>query len=354
MLKISGSRGGRTNAVLRTARYGLLAMFLTVPAVAGGFSDRIEPVLGRDFAWPAAYRDGGHGAQFNFQPSSSGSRVRQLMQRNVEFAASDMPLTDEQIRTAPGKILHLPTTVGAVVFIYNLPGIPANHKLKLTGPVIADILLGRIKKWNEGAIANLNTGVNLPDLAILPCHRSDDSGTSYIVSDYLSKVSSRWHGRVGTKSLLTTLRGEGERGSDGLTALVKNSPGALGYVELTYALDAGLPFAALRNRAGQWVDANVRTIAAAANNTAASMPPDCRLSITDAPGPGAYPVSSYTYFLVYEHQSNRAAGEALKNFLEWMLHDGQELAPQMHYAPLPNQVVVKEEHLLGRISLPTQ
>lgn len=276
------------------------------------------------------------------------------MHRSIEFAASEIPLTDEQMKNTPGEVLHLPTTVGAVVFIYDLPGVPANQKLKLTGPVIADIFLGRVKNWNDKSIVDLNTGVHLPDLSVVPCHRADDSGTSYIVSDYLSKVSTRWNGRIGTKSLLTSLPGPGERGSAGLTALVNNTAGALGYVELTYALEAGLPFAALRNVAGEWVDANVRTIAAAARNTAASMPPDCRLSITDAPGLGAYPVCSYTYFLVYQHQSNRAAGEALKEFLEWMLHDGQALAPQMHYAPLPHEVVAKEEHLLGQISLPTQ
>ncbi|MGO9059271.1 MAG: phosphate ABC transporter substrate-binding protein PstS [Candidatus Binataceae bacterium] len=342
------------NAVSRTTLYAVLAIFVTLPAAASGLPDSAVGSLAPELVWPTALTDNRPVAQFNFQPRGSGSGVRQLIEGHVEFAASDMPLTDQQMRSAPGHILHLPTTVGAVVFIYNLPGVPANQKLRLTGPVIADIFLGRIKKWNDGAITSLNTGVILPDLEILSCHRSDNSGTSYIVSDYLSKVSPRWDRRVGTKSLLATLRGAGERGSDGLTALVKNTPGALGYVELTYALDAGLPFAALRNVAGEWVDANVRTIAAAARNTAASMPPDCRLSITNAPGLGAYPVCSYTYFLIYEQQSNRAAGEALKKFLEWMLHDGQELAPQMHYAPLPKQVVVKEGHLLGEISLPTQ
>lgn len=306
------------NAISRTAVYALLAIFLTLPAAASGLRDSAVGALAPEFVWPTAFTDNRPGAQFNFQPRGSGSGVRQLIQGNLEFAASDMPLTDQQMRRAPGHILHLPTTVGAVVFVYNLPGIPANRKLRLTGPVIADIFLGRIKKWNDGAIANLNTGVLLPSLRILSCHRSDDSGTSYIVSDYLSKVSSRWDRGVGTKSLLTTLRGADGRGSDGLTALVKNTPGALGYVELTYALDAGLPFAALRNVAGEWVDPDVQTIAAAARNTAASMLSDCRLSITNAARLGAYPVCSYTYFLVYEQQRNRATGEALKKFLEWM------------------------------------
>ena len=353
MARLGKSYRAIMDAVSRTTVFAVLAIFLTLSAARTGLPDSAERGRAPSFVWPAAVTESKPGGQFNFQPSGSGDRLRQLMHRSIEFAASEIPLTDEQMKHAPGEILHLPTTVGAVVFVYNLPGVPANQKLKLTGPVVADIFLGSINKWNDGAIANLNTGVLLPDLGILPCHRSDDSGTSYIVSDYLSKVSARWNRRVGTKSL-TTLRGPGERASDGLTALVKHTPGALGYVELTYALDARLPFAALRNAAGEWVDANVRTIATAARNTAGSMPPDCRLSITDARGPGAYPVCSYTYFLVYEQQSNRAAGEALKKFLEWMLHDGQALAPQMHYAPLPQQVVMKEEHLLGEITLPTQ
>ena len=265
-----------------------------------------------------------------------------------------MPLTDEQMRSAPGNILHLPTTVGAVVFIYNLSGLHPNQKLKLTGSVIADIFLGRIKKWNDKSIVDLNAGLDLPELGVVPCPRTDDSGTSYIVSDYLSKVSSRWKRDVGTKSKLMLPSGKGGPGSDGLTRVVKNTPGALGYVELTYALDADIPFAVLRNAAGQWVDANVRTMGAAARNTADLMPPDCRLSITDAPGFDAYPVSSYTYFLVYEQQHNRTAAEALKKFLQWLLDDGQELAPKMHYAPLPKQVVVKEERLLRRIRVPPQ
>lgn len=187
--KVRKGLRGIMDAVSPTAWYAGLAVFLTLSAATSGLPDSAIRGLAPDFVWPAAVTESKPGAQFNFQPSGSGDGLRQLMHRSIEFAASEIPLTDEQMKNTPGEVLHLPTTVGAVVFIYDLPGVPANQKLKLTGPVIADIFLDRIKNWNDKSIVNLNTGVHLPDLSVVPYHRADDSGTSYIVTDYLSKVS---------------------------------------------------------------------------------------------------------------------------------------------------------------------
>lgn len=199
------------NPLSRAALYAFLAILLTLAATESGLSDSAAGAVAREFLLAAAVTESKPGAQFNFQPRGSGNGIRQLIQGNVDFAASDMPLTDQQMRSAPGRILHLPTTVGAVVFVYNLPGIPANQKLRLTGPVIAHIFLRRINRWNDATIANLNSGIALPDREILPCHRSVDSGASYIVSDYLSKVSPRWRRRVGTTAHLAALHGMSER-----------------------------------------------------------------------------------------------------------------------------------------------
>ena len=305
-------------------------------------------------AWSNVYHKIDPNVRINYQSIGSGAGIGQLIQRLTDFAGSDAPLTDKQLAQAPGKILHFPAAVGADVVAYNVSEITAPARLRLTGPVIADIFRGEITKWNDKAIASLNPRISLPDETIVPCHRLDGSGTTYIFADYLSKASPKWSTTIGKGTSVKWPLGMEASGNEGVTDLVKRTPGAIGYVELTYATDAGLHFALIRNRAGQWIDADLKSITIAAHNGLASLPADFRGSITDAPGDGAYPISSYTFFLAYEQQVDRAKGEALKNFLIWVLRDGQTFARQLKYAPLPGPVVEREEVQIQQIRLPAQ
>jgi len=284
---------------------------------------------------------------FNYQSIGSGGGIKQLENRTVDFGASDAPMNDEQLKAAPDKILHFPTVLGAVVITYNLPEL--KQPLKLTGPVVANIYLGRITKWNDPAIAELNPGVTLPDSNVVVCHRSDGSGTTYIFTDYLSKASPDWSKDVGKGTAVKWPAGLGGKGNEGVTALVRQTEGSIGYVELIYAVNNKLPTAILRNRDGKWVEANLKTVTAAAGS--ANMPADFRVSITDAPGADSYPIASFTYLLVYVHQNDAAKGKAIVDFIQWMLHKGQEYAPALSYAPLPAAVVSAEEKQLKVVVL---
>jgi len=285
---------------------------------------------------------------FNYQSIGSGGGIKQLENRTVDFGASDAPMNDEQLKAAPDKILHFPTVLGAVVMTYNLSEL--TKPLKLTGPVVANIYLGKITKWNDPAIAELNPGVALPDSNIVVCHRSDGSGTTYIFTDYLSKVSPDWNKNVGKSTAVKWPVGLGGKGNEGVTALVRQTAGSIGCVELMYAANNKLPVAILRNHDGQWTEANLTTVTAAA--AAAKMPADFRVSITDAPGADSYPIASFTYLLVYQQQSDGAKGRAIVHFIKWMLHEGQKYAPPLSYAPLPAQVVNAEESQLKGVALP--
>jgi phosphate transport system substrate-binding protein len=335
----------------------ILLLFAPVHAAAAGVllngsgSTFIYPI---ESAWSVVYEKVDSGLRINYQPVGSGKGIGELIQRMTDFAGSDAPLSDQQIKDSPGRILHFPAVLGADVLIYNIPRMPPSAHLRLTGPVLADIFRGKIKKWNDQAILDLNGGLKLPDMDIAPCHRSDGSGTTYIFTDYLSKVSPELSREAGKGTTVKWAVGADAPGNDGVATLVKQTPGAIGYVELTYAVNAELPFAQIRNRAGQWVDANVKTLTVAAANNLANLPADFRASITDASGTGAYPIASYTYFLVYEQQSDRAKGQALKNFLQWVLRDGQTFARALHYAPLPGTVITREEAQIERIKLPAQ
>jgi phosphate transport system substrate-binding protein len=240
--------------------------------------------------------------------------------------------------------------LGAVVMTYSVPGLTA--PLKLTGPVIADIYSGKISKWNDPALAKLNPGVTLPEQAIVVCHRSDGSGTSYIFTDYLSKVSEDWNKEPGKGTSVKWPTGLGGKGNEGVTALVQQTPGAIGYVELIYAINNKLPVATLQNHDGAWVTASLATVTAAAAADAAQIPADFRVSITDAPGAQSYPLSSFTYLLVYTHQTDATKGKALVGFMRWMLTDGQQDAPALSYAPLPAAVVGREQAQIQKIVLP--
>jgi phosphate transport system substrate-binding protein len=289
---------------------------------------------------------------FNYQSIGSGGGIRMLLGHTVEIGASDAPLTEEQMKRAPGPVLHFPTVLGAVSIAYNLPGFKG--ELRLTGPAIADIYLGKIKQWNDPELVKLNPGVNLPDKSIVVVHRSDGSGDTYIFADYLTKISPEWAKEVGRSTALKWPVGLGGKGNEGVTALVTQTPYAIGYVTLIYALETHMPVAEVRNHDGVWIKPSLDTVTAAAAGASANMPSDFRVSITDAPGKDAYPISSFTWMIIYTHQTNREVGSAVKQFLHWMLVKGQQYAAPMNYAPLPKAVVDKELAQLKEITLPAK
>jgi len=269
------------------------------------------------------------------------------MEQTVDFGATDGPMTDEQLRSVPGKILHFPTVLGAVVPVYNIPNLGA--ELKFNGLVLADIFLGKITKWNDPAIAKLNAGVSLPATDITVVHRSDGSGTTYIWVDYLSKVSPEWKKRAGVATSVNWPAGVGGKGNEGVAGLVKQTPGSIGYVELIYALQNKISYGSVQNAAGEFVKASTESVTAAAAEAAAKMPPDFRVSITNAPGKGVYPISSFTWILLYENPKDKMKAKALVDFMKWALTDGQKYAPELGYAPLPEAVVKLEMAALAKI-----
>jgi phosphate transport system substrate-binding protein len=285
--------------------------------------------------------------RFNYQSIGSGGGIKQVTARTVDFGATDGPMTDDQLKQAPGELLHVPTVLGAVVATYNLPGAP---KLKFGGDVLADIFLGKITKWNDPRIARENPGMALPDQPIIVVHRSDGSGTTYIWVDYLSKISPEWQGKVGRGTSVNWPVGLGGKGNEGVSGQVKNTPGALGYVELAYAVKNKLPAASVKNAAGKFVEPTIRTTTAAAAGAAKSMPADFRVSLTNPPGDDAYPIASFTWLLVYRDQPNETKGRALTKFLWWMSHEGQRYADDLLYAPLPAAVVKQVEAKVREIT----
>ena len=300
--------------------------------------------------WFDVYAKENPGIKFNYQSIGSGGGIRMLSNRTVDVGASDAPMTDQQLADAPGKILHFPSVMGAVVVAYNIPGFTGT--LRLTGPVVADIFSGKITKWDDDQIKAVNPGAAIPSQDIVVCHRSDGSGTSYIFTDYLSKVSPAWATDPGKGTAVKWPTGLGGKGNEGVTALVQQTPGAIGYIELIYALNNKIPFAQLQNKAGNWVNASLAGVTAAAASSADQMAADFRVSITNAPGADAYPISSFTWLLVYQKQSNKDVGEQIKKFLGWAMTEGQTLAPDLKYAPLPAAVVQKETAQIQEIQLP--
>jgi len=282
----------------------------------------------------------------NYQSIGSGGGIKQLTAQTVFFGASDSPMTDEQLKSAPGPILHFPAVLGAVVPAYNLPN---NPQLKFSGPLLADIFLGKVKKWNDPAIAKLNPGVALPNLDLLVVHRSEGSGTNFIFCDFLSKVSPEFKQKVGASTSVNWPVGVGGKGNEGVTGLVKQTPGAIGYVELIYALQNNIRFGPVQNAAGVFMRASLDSVTAAA--AAATIPPDFRVSITNAPGKDAYPISSFTWILLYQNPTDKERGRILVDFMKWALSDGQKDAAPLGYAPLPKQVIDPEMQALQKIQL---
>ncbi len=286
------------------------------------------------------------GAEINYQSVGSGAGIRQYTDGTVDFGASDGPMTDEQIAAVNGRVLHLPTVLGAVVMTWNVPAL-GQTKLKLDGVTIAGIYLGKITKWNDRRIAALNPGVTLPDKDLIVVHRSDGSGTSYIFTDYLSKVSTDWKSQVGNATSVNWPVGLGGKGNEGVTQQVKQTEGSIGYVELIYAISNNLPYADLKNSAGNYITPSLETVSNAAASAAFPPNTDFRVSITDAPGPQAYPISSFTWLLVRPQMDDPAKARTLKDFLKWMVTpEAQQMAADLHYAPLPDRVV---ELIRGRV-----
>ena len=296
--------------------------------------------------WFSEYNKLHPNIQINYQPIGSGGGIRQLTSQTVFFGASDGPMTDEQLKAAPGPILHFPTVLGAVVPVFNLAGVT---DLKFSGPVLADIYLGKIKKWNAPAIATLNPGVKLPATDIAVAHRSDGSGTTYIWVDYLSKVSPEFKEKVGVNASVNWPVGIGGKGNDGVAGVVSQTPGAIGYVELIFALKNNISYGSVQNAAGGIVKASPESVTKAAAGV--SMPDDFRVSITNAPGAGAYPISSFTWLLLYENPSDKAMSKVMVDFITWAIGDGQKFATELGYASLPDAVVMKEMGALGKIKV---
>lgn len=299
--------------------------------------------------WTSEYNKLHPNVRINYQSVGSGAGIRQLISRTVFFGASDQPMKDEQLRAAPGPILHFPTVLGAVVPIYNLPGVTA--ELKFTGPVLADIVLGKITTWNDPALVTLNPGVTLPSMPLTFVHRSDGSGTTFVWADYLSKVSPEFKSTVGADAALNWPTGVGAKGNEGVAGFVKQTPGSLGYTEPAYANQNQIAFAPVQNAAGQFVKASAEAVTAAAAGAAAQMPADFRVSITNPPGLSAYPIASFTWMLFYENPQDKAEAKAMVDFMKWALTDGQRFVPELGYAPLPATVVDMELKALERIKL---
>jgi phosphate transport system substrate-binding protein len=287
--------------------------------------------------------------RINYQSVGSGAGIRQLTNQTVFFGATDGPMTDDQMLAAPGKIFHFPTVLGAVVPVYNVPNLRAD--LKFSGAVLADIFLGKITKWNDAAIAKLNAGVTLPTTDITVVHRSDGSGTTYIWTDYLGKISPEWKMKVGVGQAPNWPAGIGGKGNEGVAGLVTQSPGSIGYVELVYAIQNKISYGAVQNMDGEFQKATVEGVTAAAAAAAAKMPADFRVSITNAPGKGVYPISSFTWLLLYENPKDKAASKVMVEVVKWALTEGQKFAPALGYAPLPDPVVKLEMAALAKIKV---
>jgi len=287
--------------------------------------------------------------QINYQSIGSGGGIRQLTNQTVFFGASDGPMTADQIQAAGARILHLPAVLGGVVPVYNIPDF--SGELRFSGPLLADVFLGKVTRWNDPAIARENPGVTLPGSDITVVHRSDGSGTTYIWVDYLAKVSPEWKQRVGVATSVNWPVGVGGKGNEGVAGLVKQTPGSIGYVELIYALQNKIAYGAVRNMDGNYVKASLDTITQAAAATEGKMPADFRVSITNAPGKNAYPIASFTWLLFYESPKDKDRARAMVDFMKWALGDGQKYAADLGYAPLPASVVKLELAALSRIKI---
>lgn len=288
--------------------------------------------------WFSEYNKVRPDVRINYQSIGSGGGIRQVINGTVDFGATDGPMTDAQLQQAKRKVLHIPTVLGAVVPAYNIPGV--KQEIKFTPEVLAGIFLGKITSWNDAQIAKANPGVSLPSQNIIVVHRSDGSGTTFVFTDYLSKVSAGWKNGPGNGTSVKWPVGLGAKGNEGVAGMVRQMEGAIGYIELIYAEQNKIPYGSVKNAAGEFVRPSLETTTAAAASVK-NMPADFRVSITNAPGKNAYPIASFTWLLVPQEFKDAGKGKVMVEFLNWMLADGQKLAPQLHYAPLPKEVAGK-------------
>ena len=331
---------------------GLLVAALTLAAIVWADNDLLINGAGATFPYPIyskwfdEYHKKDAKIQFNYQSVGSGAGIKQVTDGTVDFGATDGPMNDDQLKAYQDKhgfpILHFPTVLGAVVPTYNVPGV--SNALNFTPEALAGIYLGKITKWNDPELVKHNPGVKLPSDVIVVVHRSDGSGTTYIWTDYLSKISPEWKSKVGTNTSVNWPTGIGGKGNEGVAGQIKQTPGALGYVELIYAVQNKMPYAEVKNSAGEFVKAKIESVTAAL--ATANIPDDFRFSMTNAPGKEAYPIAGATWLLVYEQQKDPAKGKKLVEFLKWAAKDGEKMATDLQYAPLPDNV---QQRVLRRI-----
>jgi phosphate transport system substrate-binding protein len=347
-MKNSAIHGG--GIVNRHVLMGVAALALSAAALTaqtqinGAGATFTNPIYTK---WFSEYNKLHSDVLINYQSVGSGAGIQQMIKRTVFFGATDGPMTDEQLQSAPGKILHFPTVLGAVVPVYNVPGV--SQELKFSGELLANIILGKVTKWNDPAIAKLNAGANLPSTDITVVHRSDGSGTTYIFVDYLSKALPEFKKTVGVATSVKWPVGVGGKGNEGVAGLVSQTPGSIGYVELIYALQTKIAFGTVQNMNGKFVKASTESVTAAASAAASKMPADFRVSITNAPGDDVYPISSFTWLLLYQDAPDKKQAKVMVDFLKWALTDGQKYAPDLGYAPLPKPVVDLEMKALTQI-----
>jgi len=326
----------------------LLCALFALPAVSqttlnGAGATFPNPMYSK---WFSEYHKLHSDVQMNYQPIGSGGGIHQVIVGTVDFGASDMPMTDDQLKEAKFKVLNIPTVLGAVVPAYNIPGVAG--EVKFTPEALAGIFLGTITKWNDKAITGSNPGVNFPDQEIIVVHRSDGSGTSFIWTDYLSKISGDWKSQVGSGTSVKWPKGLGGKGNEGVAGSVRQLKGAIGYVELIYAVQNNIAFGSIKNSSGNFLKASLEGVTAAAASSP-KMPADFRVSITNAPGKDAYPISSFTWLLIPAESKDPAKGKILADFLNWMVTDGQKMTSALSYAPLPDNVAQKVKEAIKEV-----
>jgi phosphate transport system substrate-binding protein len=339
---------------MRTARVVcVIAVLLALGTVAIADGQVLLNAAGATFPYPIyskwfdQYHQAHGNVQINYQSIGSGGGIRQLLDKTVDFGASDGPMSDDQLKQASVKILHFPTVLGAAVPSYNVPGIQGD--INFTPEALSGIYLGKVAKWNDPAIASANPGMKLPSSDIVVVHRSDGSGTTYIWTDYLSKVNPEWQTKVGKATSVNWPVGLGGKGNEGVSSLIEQTPGAIGYVELIYAIQNKMAYGKVRNITGAYIKADLASVSAAAAATAKTMPDDFRVSITNAEGKAAYPISSFTWLLVPAKFNDAAKRDVVKDFLKWMMTDGQNSVEALAYAKLPKDVVSKEMKAIALI-----
>ncbi|MGH9873900.1 MAG: phosphate ABC transporter substrate-binding protein PstS [Pyrinomonadaceae bacterium] len=342
-------KSSRITAVILFASFALLALACSpgggAVSLQGAGATFPMPIYQK---WMSEYGKLHPNVKLDYQSIGSGGGIKQIQAQTVDFGASDAPMTDAELKAAPGELIHIPTVLGAVIVTYNVPSI--TQPIHLSPEVVADIFLGKIKKWDDPRIKQDNPGVSLPAADITTVHRSDGSGTTFVFTDYLSKVSPEWKANVGTDKSPKWPVGQGAKGNEGVTGQIKQQPNTIGYVELAYAVQNKLPVALIKNSSGKFVEPSIDAVTAAAASASAVTPEDLRVSITNSAGENAYPISSYTYILAYKDQKNADKGKALVDFLWWGIHDGEQFAKDLQYAPLPAEIVKRAEAKINSIT----